>query len=205
MLEVLDGGRFPCSDYINCDIQNSYYEGYTTSVEVTNLFVYNFKGDLIHAALNFPGSWHDSRVAHFSGLIYPKLYDDELTPKGMAVLCDSSFTAGKDIDGKLIRARKSNEVDDGCKSVELCAIDLILQKVMPSERQSAECGICAVKAPFGRLGLPLSSNSETKNTILTVCVNLLNVRTTRVVLSQIRTTYFGDGELCQPLIVNDTI
>lgn len=34
---VLEGGRLPCADYVNADVQNAYYEGYTTSVEVTNL------------------------------------------------------------------------------------------------------------------------------------------------------------------------
>lgn len=60
---VMDGGRMPCADYIDVDTQNAYYEGYSQNVEVTNLFVWNCFGEIIHAGLNFPGSWHDSRIA----------------------------------------------------------------------------------------------------------------------------------------------
>ena len=132
---VVDGGRLPYADYVDTDIQNAYYEGYTMSVQVTNLFVFNFKGELIHAALNFPGSWHDSRVAHSSGLINPLLL--VMTPRGLAILTDSAFTAGHEIDDKIVRGRKSNERKDFF-SVEMAALDLILQRVLPSERLSAE-------------------------------------------------------------------
>lgn len=35
---VVDGGRWACEDYTEVGIQNDYYEGYTCSVEVTNLY-----------------------------------------------------------------------------------------------------------------------------------------------------------------------
>lgn len=45
-------------------------------MEVTNLFVWNFKGEVFHEGINFPGSWPDSKLAYASGLLYPKLSDD---------------------------------------------------------------------------------------------------------------------------------
>lgn len=198
---VVDGGRMPCADYTDVDMQNAYYEGYTTNVEVTNLLVYNFKGELIHAALNFPGSWHDSRVANMSGFIYPLLYEDDITPPGMAILCDSAFLSGREIKGKLIRARKSNEVTEMFESEELAAIDIILQRVMPSERQAAEWGVRALKAPFGILRLPLSPDSEYRGRLLQLCAHLLNMRTRLVGLNQIRTVYASPEEVCQPWAV----
>lgn len=89
---VVDGGRVPCAHYTDCDMQNAYYEGYTGNVEVTNLLVFNFFGEIIHAGVNFPGSWHDSKLASLSGLIYPKL-SDEMTPHGYAILGDSAFVS----------------------------------------------------------------------------------------------------------------
>lgn len=76
---ITDGCRIPCADYITPDIQNAYYEGYTQSVEVTNLFVWNFFGEKT-AAINYPGSWHDSKLAYQSGLIFPMLSDEHTPP-----------------------------------------------------------------------------------------------------------------------------
>lgn len=40
---VVDGERLPCEAHKDPDLQNAYYEGYTSTVEITNLLVYNFK------------------------------------------------------------------------------------------------------------------------------------------------------------------
>lgn len=48
-----------CADYTDVDTQNKYYEGCTTSVEITNLLVY--KLELINAGINFTG--HLARLA----------------------------------------------------------------------------------------------------------------------------------------------
>lgn len=53
---ITDSGRLPCSDYSYLDMQTSYYEGYTGELEVTNLFVINFFGGIIHAAVHISGS-----------------------------------------------------------------------------------------------------------------------------------------------------
>lgn len=48
---AIDGGMFPYVDYGDRNIRNVYNEGYTCSGEVTNLFVYNFKGETKHASI----------------------------------------------------------------------------------------------------------------------------------------------------------
>ena len=65
----------------------------------------NFKGELIHAALNYPGSWHDNKLAVQSKLLHPKL--QLRTPVGMALLADSAFCKNM-MDGKIVRIRKSD-------------------------------------------------------------------------------------------------
>ncbi|KAI0561666.1 DDE family endonuclease [Gracilaria domingensis] len=64
---VSDGARLRVPDFEDPDTQNAYYNAMTQRVEATNLLVWNFHGEIIHAALNFPGSWHDSRSAYISG------------------------------------------------------------------------------------------------------------------------------------------
>lgn len=156
---VFEGVRPLCADYTDSDIRNINYEVYTTSVEVTSLLAFNFRGELIHAALNYLGSWHDAKVSHSSGLIYPSFHDDQITPLGYAILCDSALTAGAAVDDKIVQARKTSEPGD-VFSVEMSAIDLIMQQVLPSERQSAEWLIRAFKALLGLLRLPMSLGSE---------------------------------------------
>jgi len=122
---ISDGGRMPCAIYTNPDLQNAYFEGFTQAVEVSNLFVWNFQGEIIHAAINFPGTFHDSRIASLSGLYYPKL-SDKYTPPGYAILADSAYL--KDdiaVQGKVIRARKANERTGIPQSSFLAAVDLL--------------------------------------------------------------------------------
>lgn len=64
LFAVVDEGRKPSGHYIDPDFLNAYYEDYVGSAEVSNLFVSNFFGELIHTAINSPGSRHDSKLAH---------------------------------------------------------------------------------------------------------------------------------------------
>lgn len=133
---VLDGGRLPCAYYVNNNVQNRYYEGYKTSIEKSNFLAFNCKGELVHTAPNYPGSWQDSRVQHMFCLIHPKIYEDEITPREIAVPCDSALTVGRMVDDKIIWGRKANE-SRNFVSMKLSAIDLIMQQELKSERQSA--------------------------------------------------------------------
>ena len=87
---MMDGARFPCADYLDTDTQNAFYEGYVSSVEVTGILVFTFDGVLVHAGLNYAGSWHDSRVTNHSGF-FSSCLTDANTHIGKAVLCDSAF------------------------------------------------------------------------------------------------------------------
>lgn len=123
-------------DYDDRDLQNAYYEEYIFSVEVTNLFVYNFRGELMHAEINYPGSWHDKKLAYASAVLFLNLGDD-MTPHGYAILGDSAFVT-RNMGGKVVQGRKTNETSDIPNDAVLAAVDLIVQRIMPSDRQSAE-------------------------------------------------------------------
>eukprot|EP00172_Hildenbrandia_rubra_P003983 Plantae.Rhodophyta-Hildenbrandia_rubra.ctg7260.p1 GENE.Plantae.Rhodophyta-Hildenbrandia_rubra.ctg7260~~Plantae.Rhodophyta-Hildenbrandia_rubra.ctg7260.p1 ORF type:complete len:412 (+),score=29.57 Plantae.Rhodophyta-Hildenbrandia_rubra.ctg7260:277-1512(+) len=198
VLAVTGGGRMPCADYTDTGLQSAYYEGYTTSAEVTNLFALNFFGEIARAAVNYPGSWHDTRLAGASGL-YANLLSDEKTPPGFAILWDSAFANDVRVTkGKVARGRKTNETSDIPEPVALAAVGLVLQKAMPSERQSAEWGIRALKGPFKRLTAPLPACSRKRLKIIQTCCHLLSFRARFVGLNQTRATYADEGSVIQP-------
>jgi len=198
---ILDGGRMPCSTSGDRDVENAYWEGFTQAHEVTNLFVFNFYGEIIHAGINFPGSWHDSKVAATSKLYYPKLGDAK-TPKGYCLLGDSAFPrVSGELQGKIIRARKSNEYSgqNGVpQNAFLAATEVMLERAMPSERQSAEWGIRSIKGPFKRVTVALPENSYQRKRLLTLVCHLYNYRVRAVGLNQIRTVYADDASTSQP-------
>ena len=197
---VMDGARIPCADYIDADIQNGYYEGFTCSVQVTNLLVFSFDGCLIHKGLNFPGAYHDSRVAKECGLIENAL-DDTLTPPGKAILCDTAFHIRTEFtNGKVVRAKKNNERSEILQSEALQFIEYVMQRTYPIERQPVEWGVRALKTPFGRLRLPLTHDSAKRGRMLRICAHMLNLRTRLINLNQIRTVYALQGTDSNPWV-----
>lgn len=63
---------------------------------------------------------------------------DEITPSHIAILFDSAFaTDGLERGGKIRIAHKINEIIEVLESLEMAAIDLVLQIVLPTERQSS--------------------------------------------------------------------
>ena len=73
--------------------------GQTQNNEVTNPFVWNFRGEITHAGINFSGIWHDSRIAASSRLHHPLL--SFRTPSCFFLLAVCAFPrGGKDIVGE---------------------------------------------------------------------------------------------------------
>lgn len=44
--------------------QNAFYDGYLHDTMVNNVLIFSPEGKVISAAINYPGSWHDSTVAN---------------------------------------------------------------------------------------------------------------------------------------------
>lgn len=93
-------------------------------MEVANLLTFNFRW-LIHTALIYPGSWHDSKVAYLSGLIYSTSVDDWITARVYVILCDSDLTARAVVDIKIVRACMTSKAGN-VLSVDIPAIDFIV-------------------------------------------------------------------------------
>lgn len=62
-----------------------------------------------------------------------------MTPPEMGIVGNSTFVVhGRGTGGKVVIGRKSDETIGVAQSVEMSAIDLDVQHVLSSERQSAE-------------------------------------------------------------------
>lgn len=70
-----------------------------------------------------------------------------MTPPGFAILGKSAFV-DRNINEMVIQSRKSLETEDITQATAMAAVDVLLQHIMPSEGQSAEWGISALKGPF---------------------------------------------------------
>lgn len=54
--------------YRRCNFPSLYIEDFSQKEEVTNLFVFYFYEELIHAAVRYPKSWHDTKFDAVSRL-----------------------------------------------------------------------------------------------------------------------------------------
>lgn len=116
-------------------LRNAYFEGFTQGVEVTNLFVFKFFRDLIHAAFKYLGSWHDTKLPAVPVLYSPKL-SNEVTPPEMTILGDSAFNNNTAVwNGKILIEFKPNKTRDVPGSAALALIQTILQHKMSSTCQ----------------------------------------------------------------------
>lgn len=110
--------------------------------------------------------------------MYQDVISDEKTPPGMAILADSAFvTSTKATNGKLMKARKTNETQDLPKSVPLSAIDVVLQRIYPRERQSAEWAVRAITSIFPRLKVQILADSLKRLRLIQTCCHLYNFHT----------------------------
>ena len=129
---------------------------------------------------------------HTSGFISPILTHN--TTPSFSVLCDSAFPRNDpSLVGKLVRARKVNEMgksSDTPNCTYLAAVDVLLERAIPSERQSVEWGVRSIKGPFKRLSVPLLADSYNRYRVVVLCAHLFNFRTRFVGRNQIRTVYY---------------
>ena len=87
----MDDGRISSATSGDKDVHNAYWEDFTQAKEVVNLFVWNFPSELLFAAIDYPGGWHDSKVAAASFLF--DAARAKKTPANFSVLPESAFLA----------------------------------------------------------------------------------------------------------------
>lgn len=50
----MDGGRMTCAAYNSSELHNYLLERFTQETEVSDIYVWNFFGELVHAGVHFP-------------------------------------------------------------------------------------------------------------------------------------------------------
>ena len=166
--------------------QNKDYNGYKHDTNVNNVLAFAPTGKVIFAALNYPGSWHDSTVCH-------DLIDLVVATIGSYCLCvDQGFPRSGLLYDKFVGpiSKKAK------KKLEPMLRDLIMRKsgIFTSLRQAAEWGMRALQGSFSRLKARLGSNKVKRGTVLLSIMLLHNFRTHYVGLNQIATVFNPEYE-----------
>ena len=96
-------------------------------------------------------------------------------------------------------ARKNNECGTPSGAYQE-AMDVLMERVMPSEQQSAEWSVNGTKGPFGLLQTHLPGDTYERKRMLTIVRNLYNCRKRLIGRNQIRTVYADMGACVQPRV-----
>ncbi|KZT56611.1 hypothetical protein CALCODRAFT_435526 [Calocera cornea HHB12733] len=174
----VDGLNLPTATSSDERWQNAQYNGWLHGHFTSNVLVFSTRGELIHAAINAPGSWHDSKVS--SG-IYAQL--EEYTPDDFFLAADTAFPHNRNS----IKTKIRTPVKSGSRTTrdQLQFLDQLV-----SFRQSAEWGMRAIQGSFGRLRLPLDANdAPTRRTLLETVFRLHQIRVRLVGINQLRNVY----------------
>ncbi|KZT62719.1 hypothetical protein CALCODRAFT_425918 [Calocera cornea HHB12733] len=174
----VDGLNLPTATSSDERWQNAQYNGWLHGHFTSNVLVFSARGDLIHAAINAPGSWHDSRV---SSAIYAKL--EENTPEDFYLAADTAFPHNRNS----IKTKIKTPVKSGTRTTRE---HLLFLDQLVSFRQSAEWGMRAIQGSFGRLRLPLDANDPAaRRTLLETVFRLHQIRVRLVGINQLRNVY----------------
>lgn len=104
----------------------------------------------------------------------------------MAILGDNAFCIISDAAcGTIVKARKVGENGTLLNSIKIDVIDLLLQKLFPSERHFAVWSIRGINSPFARLKTILTGDAYKRYCLISICVHLYNLRVRHVGLNQI--------------------
>jgi hypothetical protein len=143
-----------------------------------------YKGVVIAARTNAPGSWHNS---HLASHIYTQLQLS--TPPNYYIVADTTFPCRLTSIDRHIRAPlKHGQVL--CGSAAKIEEHMVFNCELLSYHQTAEWGMRAIQGAFGRLCIPLNiSNKEAHSDLIEICLWLHNLHAIHVGINQIRTVY----------------
>lgn len=201
---LVDGERMPCTDYNDANLQNRYYDGYTCGVGilyrmlymlVTNLFAYSFKGELIHAYINYPERSNDKKLSDSSGLLFPQRRDG-MTPPDYTILGYSAFLRRGESCGKLKKAREE------WRTHRICSCSCLRDTGTNHVKRTTVCGVR--NSCFERSIRNTSTNVlivviEMYTLLCTLCRSL-NLWTRIICLNHVRTVYADEYTYLQPWV-----
>ena len=175
----VDGLNLQIENPSNADLQENYYNGWKAITCCSSILVWDAEGLIRWCALNYAGSMHDSGICVKAGL-YHEIAD---MPTGIHILCDSAF---RNMQGTLVVARSNARLPS--EPAERIAW-IQRQNATISIRRAVEWGMGTITHTYKRLKTRLEFNPKKRLLLLDTCVRLLNFRTKRVGLNQIRTVF----------------
>ncbi len=167
----VDGFRLKIQDHSDPSMQNAYYNRKYGS-NVGNIVAFDHRGLIIYYAVNYPGSWHDARIAR---KFYELLEDPILTPPQFMMLADEGFT----LHGRIVQT-KQTPFNNYRTEMEAANVSI---------RQSVEWGIRGIKSSWPRITAGLRTEFEWNQQLLLFIMHLHNYRTRTVGFNQIRTVF----------------
>jgi len=142
IISFMDGLSLDSECESEPDIQNSFYNSYTTDTCVNNVLIYGPDGKVFHCGLNFPGSWHDSNItSHFFSYIKRKIGD-------YRICVDQGFPRSGDAYDVFVGPMKKKKIDKLSPILKDTMLELCAAYV--SLRQAAEWGMRALQGTFPR-------------------------------------------------------
>ncbi|KAJ2984554.1 hypothetical protein HDV02_001047, partial [Globomyces sp. JEL0801] len=102
----VDGLKLSVHKSSNLETQNAYYNGWLSGCFVSNVFVFSPTDCIMYAAINKPGSWHDSQVGIS---VYDRLRYD--TPHEFNILANSAFAYSDYLSKHILTVMKDSAMD----------------------------------------------------------------------------------------------
>jgi hypothetical protein len=186
IIGFVDGLALP----VQCSSQEReqalYYNGYHHDTTINNVFLFLADGKIGFACINFPGSWHDSRVC-------TDLIEAVLENIGIHAICvDQGFPRGGELLGVFVGPMSKRQR----RLVPQELLETVMRKhaLYVSLRQASEWGMRALQGTFPRIKSRLTSDKEKRKNIVHSVVLLHNFRTSYIGLNQIATVFNREYE-----------
>mmetsp|Transcript_2786 Transcript_2786/g.8191 ORF Transcript_2786/g.8191 Transcript_2786/m.8191 type:complete len:406 (+) Transcript_2786:189-1406(+) len=161
--------------------QNADYTGWKEDVFRDCVFITDPFGKIVDAAVNYPGSFHDSKKA-----LWSKIYDHiKEVPHPYRIAVDSAFSATGDLRGKVVKTKYKFGEESSPAGRQLTHL-----------RQPAEWANHTLTGVCRRLLLELPTDNVTRGYLLWSSIYVTNWRTNTTNRNQIK-TYFDYLDQCR--------
>lgn len=172
--------KVQCSE---CEEQQSlFFNDYDGDTVINNVFCFSPEGKVIFAAVNFPGSWHDSQVAiDLAQLILETEF---------AIAVDQGFPRSGLMYGRFVGPMSRRQRSNISPIVQDCVEEE--HALYISLRQAAEWGMRSLEGTFCRLKTRLTSDSKNRRRYLESIVLLHNFRAVTMSINQIKAVFGED-------------
>ena len=174
IVAMVDGNKLRSYRSAEAELQNRDYNGWTHDTNRNILLVWDPWGKIVDAYVNYPGTFHDSKMAIWGGF-----YDHVVKfPDGYRCCCDSAFTTSGFLEDKLVKTKEEYREGEVRSTYDMSLTHL---------RQCSEWGNNLLTGTFCHLKLQLPTDNDTRALLLWSCILLNNFRTETVNRNQIRT------------------